>query len=710
MPSRNPTQASGSQSGNSPNDPPPPTKNSFVNEQWGSRPMFQYSHGLSMGDDDIQEGTAILEALMDADRFFTQLTGLHQALEELGRCCGKHSLRGGTGRRRRKAPHLEEPTLQENEIRLIRLNVAKSHQFNITFQRVLLTDPALPKFVALSYVWGDLKDTLPLEVGNRTIAATRNLHAVLQSLVSSNFDQLLWIDALCINQHDLQERAAQVGLMGDIYSRALYVLAFLSPVSAPFDVGLGFLEAAAENSELHYEPSLTPHITVNGLTGTSEVLRDSLIAFFAAPWWTRVWTVQEYALAEQVVFQCGSRQIDAKIVGKAFLSLANHERKCCWAARRAADGNARGFLDYPSKANGGLSLFAATLRMNNLNYLTDTETFGSLDILGAISLFRTRHCTDPRDRVFGISGLHVKGGEKPQSLVPTDYAASTALVYRNLAMAVIEASQTLDVLSHVLRSSAVQQRTAGLSSWVPDWDAAMDDPYHLIYRERMTYMRHFGAAGDTKPVWKLNGSGSVTTRGFQTTKIVATAPGYPGSNSTTGGKALLDTWRKLAGLPSDPNAQSPKGETDEARREWAFQRSLCGNISLQQWAGDSCNYSRAYHTWYAWFTHEESASLPSEARENAREFDYLVQTTSLARRFFVTEDGRLGFGPESAQAGDVVAILSGGKVPYVLRSVASSEDSGVSVFEFLGDAFVDQVMVGEEVATLRCQFEDVTLV
>ncbi|KAK7420737.1 hypothetical protein QQX98_002539 [Neonectria punicea] len=522
--------------------------------------------------------------------------------------------------------------LQQTEIRLLRLGVdkaAQTPQISITFQRVLLTDPALPSFVALSYVWGDLNDTLPLDVGNRTIQATRNLHAILQCLSSSNFDQLLWIDALCINQHDLAEHAAQVDLMGNIYSRASYVLAFLSPLSAPFDIGLGFLEAAAEDSKFHYEPSLTPHITVDGLAASSEALRESLIAFFAAPWWTRVWTVQEYALAEQVIFQCGNRKIDAKVVAQAFLSLAHHERRCCWAARRAADGNARGFLDYPSKAHGGLSLFAATLRMSNLNYLTDTETFGILDVLGAIR-------------------LHVKGGEKPQNLVPTDYTASTALVYLNLAMAVIETSQTLDVLSHVLRSSIVQQRTTGLRGWVPDWDAAMDDPYHLIYRERMNYMNNFSAAGDTKAEWKLNGSGSVTTRGFQITKIAATAPGYPGPNSTTSGKLLLDTWRKLAGLPSDPNVQSPNGETDEAKREWAFQRSLCRNLNLQQWAGDSCNYTNAYHTWYSWFTHEESTSLPSDARENAREFDFLVQTTSLARRFFVTEDGRLGFGPEAA--------------------------------------------------------------
>ncbi|KAM5366082.1 hypothetical protein ACJZ2D_010687 [Fusarium nematophilum] len=572
-----------------------------------------------------------------------------------------------------------------------------NYQISTSFQRVSLTDPALPAFVALSYVWGDLNDTLPLSVSEGTVQVTRNLHEILECLSSANFTDLLWIDALCINQNDLSERAAQVALMGEIYSRASYVLAFLSPLSGPYHLGLSFLEQAAADAELHYEPSLSPHNAVDGLNASSGLLRDSLIAFFAAPWWTRVWTVQEFVLAKRVVFKCGDRELDAGIVRQAFDNLASHERKCCWAARRAADGNARGFLDYPSEANGGLTVFAATLRINNLNTFVKTEVFGALDFLGAISLFRTRQCTDPRDRVFGLSGFY----KEQQDAMPADYTLSTATIYQNLAMAVIERSQTLDVLSHVLHGPSFQRRTTGLPSWVPDWDATMDDAYHLIYGERIDLMRHFTASGDTKPVWNLGPSGSITARGVRISKISSTAPGYPSPSSKTNGKELLDTWRRLANLP--PTPASPNGESAESKREWAFQTALCGNLALSQWAGDSCNYSSAYETWQAWFTHQEPASLPTEARENAREFDFLVQTASLGRRFFVTEDGRMGFGPEVAEKGDDIVILSGGKVPYVLRE-------GDEAYEVIGDAFLDGAMVADKDADWEGQFEDMVIV
>ena len=95
--------------------------------------------------------------------------------------------------------------------------------------------------------------------------------------------------------------------MGDIYSDAEYVLAFLSPLSEPFDIGLDYIEFTARDTRIHFDPSMSPHLKVQGLNSSDERLRDSLVAFFTAPWWTRVWTVQEFLLAEKVIFRCGDR-------------------------------------------------------------------------------------------------------------------------------------------------------------------------------------------------------------------------------------------------------------------------------------------------------------------------------------------------------------------------------------------------------------------
>lgn len=568
--------------------------------------------------------------------------------------------------------------------------------------------PNLPPFVALSYVWGDLEDTLPLDISGCTFQVTRNLDEIIHHLSASKFDQLLWIDALCINQRDLRERTSQVALMGDIYSRAKYVLAFLSAESEPYDLALDIMEQTANDPELHFDPSLLPHLTVRGLNTGDEALRDSLIGFFAAPWWTRVWTVQEFLLAQEVRFQCGNRLINAGIVQKSCQTWINHDGGCCWAARRASDGNVQGLIYIPSEPNGGLAIYNATLRMKYLMDMSHSQE--RFDFLAAIRLFRIRQCANPRDRIFGFSGLRLQGIDI-KSVLPADYTVTPARLYRDLAMVLIQESQTLDVLSHVLHDVAPQKKqkhTPGLPSWVPDWDAPMDDSYHLIYTERTDIIRHLNASRNMKPDWKLDTSGSITTRGLHIAKVEATAPGYPtgGPDSTLGGAQLIHAWRRLAGLPADPEAL-PSEDTIEGKRERAFQNAICGGMNTMPWEIGSCAYSRAYQTWLEWFVHADQANLPRTLKEATRDIDDLVQQVSLRRRFILTDDGQVGFGPGSTQEGDDVVILPGGKLPYVFRRVHSNS---TPTYRLVGDAYINGVMAGERVDPESSPFERMILV
>ncbi|KAF4946471.1 hypothetical protein FGADI_11109 [Fusarium gaditjirri] len=411
-------------------------------------------------------------------------------------------------------------SLHGDEIRLLCIGADSNFSFNL----VSLSDPARPPFVALSYAWGDLNDTLPFEVSGHTIATTRNLHHVLGCLLASDFNDCLWVDALCINQKNERECASQVAMMGEIYSHAEYVLAFLPPVSEPFNLGLDYIEATARDPTVHFDPSISPHLTVQGLNASENLLQDSIISFFAAPWWTRVWTVQEFLLAQKVIFRCGDRLVDSRIVRKACRAWIDHENSCCWSARRPIDGSAHGFLDIPSEINGGLTIYTATLRMKHLIDMLIPGNLYTEDFLAAISLFRVRHCSDPRDRAFGYFGLRSRGLDM-KSEIPVDYTVSVADFHKTLATVLIEKCQTLDVLSHVLHESNILKRTDGLPSWVPDWNARIDDRYYLTYTERTNILRHCRASGDTKPEWRVLDSGCVITQGLQIAEIQETALG-----------------------------------------------------------------------------------------------------------------------------------------------------------------------------------------
>ena len=65
------------------------------------------------------------------------------------------------------------------------------------------------------------------------------------------------------------------------------------------------------------------------------------------------------------------------------------------------------------------------------------------------------------------------------------------------------------------------------------------------------------------------------------------------------------------------------------------------------------------------------------------------EVMGMMRNFFILRDGHIGIGPWVIRESDNVAILSGGKVPYCLRSI---EDSG---YMFLGECYVHGIMYGE---------------
>jgi hypothetical protein len=84
-----------------------------------------------------------------------------------------------------------------------------------------------PQYVALSYVWGSSAVTEDIVVNGSSFPVTNNLASALWQL--GGVSELLWVDAICINQRDVEERSAQVRMMGDIYRNATIVISWLGP-------------------------------------------------------------------------------------------------------------------------------------------------------------------------------------------------------------------------------------------------------------------------------------------------------------------------------------------------------------------------------------------------------------------------------------------------------------------------------------------------
>ena len=126
---------------------------------------------------------------------------------------------------------LPEPAGQTGHIRL--LTIAPGEPRNdISATLEAHAVDSLPDFTAISYCWGDAKLNMPVVVNGARFRVTTNLYAALLHLkLSGRSNTKLWIDAICINQSNNEEKAEQVSMMQDIYGLAKETMVWLGPTS-----------------------------------------------------------------------------------------------------------------------------------------------------------------------------------------------------------------------------------------------------------------------------------------------------------------------------------------------------------------------------------------------------------------------------------------------------------------------------------------------
>jgi hypothetical protein len=113
------------------------------------------------------------------------------------------------------------------EIRILNLEKGTDDgRIHCTLEHTTLIEPG--SYFALSYCWGDLTKTKQVIVDGNVVEVTENLAHVLRQVRSRKYRlKRVWVDAICINQDDKEERGLQVRNMQHIYSKAQYVISCL---------------------------------------------------------------------------------------------------------------------------------------------------------------------------------------------------------------------------------------------------------------------------------------------------------------------------------------------------------------------------------------------------------------------------------------------------------------------------------------------------
>lgn len=614
------------------------------------------------------------------------------------------------------------------EIRLITLAGGQfSDDIRCSLSTVSLDNE--PVYEALSYVWGDPDVTLPITLQGGLHQITTNLEAALRHLRYRGRPRVLWVDAVCINQKDALERQKQVLLMGDLYRNASVVLCWLGEESEDSALAFDAFKTWPKDSEIHWDLDETPGMDprTSGIEYANAVRRLSCRRYFK-----RLWIVQEMILGKSHQLICGNRQSSMDEVFRLVKCFIAHKTTCVCMSR---DHRRK----FSAAALAGLAMFVMAMKFRRMGELDKAE------ILSLLATFRAHRCSDPRDHIYGVLSI---ANDTPH-VVP-DYNTPVPLVYEQFTVANIKTHQNLDVLSQVLLSSTVLSTRipTGLPTWVPDWSATLVRPTcsvnaHSRFMQISEYNSSMGSTANVRqpgrgrlavrgvPLGTIARLGSAVDENMSRNDVVEfiesgmhfamleTLPNrsYPGGldfahNGATGMSDFPAVSNDVAYDPRASMAACAASQTTYCDALWM---TFCGsivpksfisasesNVMISTSTTEPWRYHPFYNTRWEYWKMPVDELLPlGLSRERAKDekevFGSRLLRTMCMRRLFMSDAQHewLGSAPMDAKVGDTIAILAGGKVPYILRQ---KEVNGERVFQFMGDAYVHGIMDGEGMA------------
>ena len=550
-----------------------------------------------------------------------------------------------------------DPTAQE--IRLLTLWSGQTgDELICSLSKVSLLDS--PKYVAVSYAWGDLADTKTIiistmvspEGGDVLVAklyVTNNLEAALRNFHDANFAVLFWIDAVCVNQRDIAERNAQVQTMGQIFQSALFTSIWLG------DGGARGQEAMA----------LIQRIVENGMSVVADEENhdawEALPIVLQCAWWHRAWVIQEFVLSgAEPVFWCG----------RAALT---------WRYLRSFETKFRAFqqeaFHYADAKYQGVELAYGDNQIQRLQLLYDipaeARSFNRLLPMTSVQV-----ATDPRDHIYALLGLTT---EKHSIDIVPDYAAPVVRVYADFVRAVIKAQNRLEIL--FFKKPRIRD---DLPSWVPDFSSWQETKR----TNAMELMVLANAHAGIPPKVQFSAAYQVLTlAGLLFDHVDNVIPkDEPVEAHCRLADSLATSLSEFSHLVD--NAYS------SLRRDFSTLRVIFANRCW--WTEDK---ARVFDV----FVHRReipddySPDLPPRniELENFRRIQYvypILEDLAYAldgRSFFTTRNGFMGMGPADIRADDQIVVAGGCGTPLVLRKAAEGH------FTLVGPCYVPAIMEGQ---------------
>lgn len=564
--------------------------------------------------------------------------------------------------------------------------------------RIVLLDDTDTEYDSLSWCWGPPDDETEIMVNEQSLVCRRSLATALRYLRKSDEILTLWIDAICINQLDPDEKSQQIQMMDSIYRRATRVRIWLGEADDQLSEGFAIFKKLRTGHKLS---------DFNDGKPVTKRQIDAYNSLYLCPWFERVWITQEFVLSKERVMHLGS-------MSHALSDIATLEKE---SDEFVQDIAAHKFDSlYHLLEDGDVSWMEPSAKhfsslVGQARVLQETfngSTTGKI-VVETIIAASSRQATDLRDKIYGCLGI-------VPTLAPyldVDYRYSTEQVYILATYALIAHYQgflyALTFLAPLEETESTTSADLVLPSWVCDFSQDLKRLDTLLFNIFAATVRQ----GVPRNV-VVESSCLVATGAFFDEVISCCPTSAALQNEFITQRSYFDiskqdfmhiTWRAFFEMSetSDERAYIGGGSLEDA-----YWRTIICDIVVHKSYYNSIQRADAEDIEHmsGWIFDKDSESLPphGSADQYYPLAEYYVQAAGrwlgdkkpLGTHLFTTRRGYIGHatGRRSVQPGDHVYFLDGGEVPWVLRPVPVEGDA-VKAFEVRSECYVHGIMDGE---------------
>ncbi|KAK1830651.1 heterokaryon incompatibility protein-domain-containing protein [Podospora conica] len=607
-------------------------------------------------------------------------------------------------RDKQKALYSHRPLANTQSIRLLEILPALSATTVVMCRLTETPVESAPPFAALSYSWGVPSVPEVVLVEGLQFHVRPNQAELLRALrlrAENSTHNAVWLDVFCINMVDQQDMSQQFRLVTDVFSRAREVIIGVDSQNVDEDErGIALLsDIATSVTELGPQGG-------RGSTGKLRTVIQAidesnswhyLLNLFTDSWWSRSWVIQEVTLPRNAVVLMRRRFFNFSLVERLVLAEA-----LLTTVLEELGSNA-------------LETFRTDVGWKHAKSLVyarnEYRIKGSLSLPDLIWRFRHAECADPRDKIFSLIGMcnSLKASTEADSFgVPVaDYAHDmhARTVFARATRWIIDRYQTLDSLSV---RSAFQ-----LDIHAPSWCI----PRHCLSpTPRVPLVLGVFDNRDSRDLYSAGGKDTSPQKDHQVTEkehilplhgyqfdvidnifrfepifrvhpqsslYNVTVSSYQGLRSARTANRI---WRTMSKIQGGCESCDP-----------AIAREVRWRVMLADQYPTGQRLARSSH---------HGVKLPPDTTQDEELLIYSNGPTTTdqdipsldfpmleGRQLMLTAHDRWGLAPEDAENGDILVVMPGGAVPYVLRK---RQVGGVeNLYQFMGECYVHGCMDGE---------------